>query len=118
MNRSLLRSVSITAFVLFTLVPVAAVGHSRIDLLPPQVTVNLLAGETGSYQLKVHNGSGGDVAVSLSVTTTQVPPGGSSLQLSIRFPASITAHPGNNFITIQIFVNPSAVPGIYLLTNT
>ena len=99
-------------------VPELVMARSGVGLLPPSVTLTLSAGDSGSYQLKVHNGSGRSVSVGLGVTVSIVPLGGSASDIGLLFPPSVLARSGNTFVRITVEVSPQAAPGQYILTNT
>ncbi len=114
---STLSLVILGCLILLNLVPTTTMGRGGVGLLPPRTTLNLLPGETGSYELKIHNGSGSQVTVALSVSVSQAPPGASVSHLSIDYPSLLVAKPGNSFASVVLIVSPSAVPGTYILTN-
>lgn len=109
--------------VLAVLLPVSwlpwAIGaRGTIGILPPSTTLNLWAGESGSYEVKIHNGMGRGVIVRLTVVVSQAPAGGSALHIALSFPDSVTAKPGNTFVPVVVGVSPAAMPGLYLLSHT
>jgi len=88
-----------------------------IGFLPPTISVRLLPGESGSYELKVHNGAGRDAMVRLTVNVTQFPAGGSREHIVLSFPEMVLARRGNTFVPVEIRVESAALPGLYVLSN-
>ncbi len=109
---------TVVVLVVLTWAPTMGISGSGIGLLPPETSLNLFAGETGSYQLKLHNGNGRSVTISLLVTVVQVPPGGLSSDLSLSYPRSVVLKTGNSVIPVTVVVGVSAAPGVYALANT
>ncbi len=118
MSRSVVLAIVIASLTFLIWLPTTSTGSSVTLVLPPRIALNLLAGETGSYQLRIHNGIGGQVLLNLSVVVFLVPEGGSASHILLRFPPSVVASTGNTLVTISVIVSSSAVPGTYVLINT
>lgn len=97
--------------------PWALGAGGTIGILPPSTTLNFWAGESGSYEVKIHNGMGREVTVRLTVVVSQVPTGGSALHIALSFPDPVTVKPGNTFVPVAVGVSPAAMPGSYLLNH-
>ncbi len=80
--------------------------------------MKLFPGESGSYELKVHNGLGREVTARLRIEISQLPPGGSALFVSIEFPGSVVLKQGNNWVPVLVRVDAQALPGGYVLSNS
>ncbi len=88
-----------------------------IGILPPSTDVRLLPGETGSYQLKLHNGLGRDTTVQFKANVTRLPEGGSSDHIVLSFPETVFVKRGDTFVQITVTVSRAAIPGLYVLSN-
>ena len=89
-----------------------------IEVLPPSISMKLFPGESGSYELKVHNGMGREVTARLSIVTSQLPRADSENHISLYYPASLTLKQGNNRVQVFISVDGQALPGPYVLSNS
>ena len=115
------RELIVTVALLLATVPVwvfsGAGDKAGFGLLPPTITLNLFAGETGVYGLKVHNGNGRTMTAQFSVVISEVPPGGSAAHIGLSYPSSLTVGPGNTLLNVTVAVSQAATPGKYTLLN-
>jgi hypothetical protein len=112
-SAALVLLVSTTGWFAFTVA-----GLGTIGLLPPSTTLNLFAGQTGTYQLKVHDGLASKMIVHLSIVVSKLPLGGRANDVGLSYPNALLITPGNTFVNVTVTVSQSAAPGTYMISNT
>src|SRR5713101_2656626 len=75
-------------------------AQGSISLQPPSTSINLYPGDSGTYQLKVHNGMTSLVTVRLTVFVSTVPTYGSARDITLRYPSSLIIASGNTLVTV------------------
>ncbi len=112
-------ALAITVLVVGTVVlSIHAKQDVGIRVLPPTISMKLFPGESGSYELKVHNGLGREVTARLRIDISQLPSGGSALFVYVEFPSSVLLKQGNNRVPVLVRVADQAPPGPYVLSNS
>lgn len=89
-----------------------------VGLVPNRTPVALSPGETGSYPVTIHNGQGTSVTVTFQATVVSSPQGSTGHDLSLTFPNTVLAKPGNTRVSVVVTASGDAAPGNYLIENS
>lgn len=89
-----------------------------IGLVPNRTPISLSPGETGSYPVTIHNGQGTSVPVTFQATVVSSPQGSTGHDLSLTFPNTVLAKPGNTRVSVEVTASGDAAPGSYLIESS
>jgi len=90
--------------------------EEAISITPDSVEVTLYVGENGTADFTIHNAASVNIPLTVHADVTEFPEGGSAEDLTLTYPETLTAAPGDNTLTIDFSLATGAVPGNYTIT--
>jgi hypothetical protein len=90
--------------------------EEAISIEPDFIEVTLYVGESGSANFTIHNLASVDIPLTVSANVTEWPELGNPEDLTLTYPETLTALPGDNTLTIEFALATGAWEGDYTIT--
>jgi len=92
--------------------------EEAISIEPESVEVTLYVGESGTANFTIHNAASVDIPLTVHAEVTEFPEGGNATDLTLNYPTTLTAEPGDTTLTIEFTLATCVIPGDYEITIT
>lgn len=92
--------------------------EEAISITPNSINPKLYVGESRTANFTVHNAANVNIPLNVTAKVTAYPTNATATDLTLTYPSTITATPGDNILTIQFSLTTGAIPGNYTITVT
>lgn len=90
--------------------------EEAISILPESVAVTLKVGESQTADFTITNTANVPIPLTVLAEITLVPEGGKAADVTLAYPETLSAQPGDTTLTITITFATGAVAGDYTIT--